>query len=73
MQEGSKSDAEQHGVYAQAANGSLPLVVETYNEDDIAQLVLVKRDFPATNLIIYGGHSAALVSHPPFQSPLVPL
>ncbi|KAI3007394.1 hypothetical protein CBS147346_3203 [Aspergillus niger] len=64
LQEGSKSDAEQHGVYAQAANGSLPLVVETYNEDDIAQLVLVKRDFPAVNLVIYGGHSAALVAKP---------
>ncbi|GKZ36169.1 hypothetical protein AbraIFM66950_007076 [Aspergillus brasiliensis] len=64
LQEGSKSTAEYHSVYAQAANGSLPLVVETYNEDDISQLILVKREFPATNLIIYGGHSAALVAKP---------
>ena len=64
LKEGSKSDVEQHSVYAQAANGSLPLVVETYNEDDISQLILVKREFPSVNLIIYGGHGAAIVSQP---------
>ncbi|GAQ45731.1 hypothetical protein AtubIFM55763_004841 [Aspergillus tubingensis] len=64
LKEGGKSDAEQHSVYAQAANGSLPLVVETYNEDDISQLILVKREFPSVNLIIYGGHGAALVAKP---------
>ncbi|KAL4946520.1 hypothetical protein BDV06DRAFT_233118 [Aspergillus oleicola] len=47
-------------VYAKAANGSLPVVVQAYNQDDIAQLVLIKRDFPSVNLVIYGGHEAAL-------------
>ncbi|PYI08675.1 hypothetical protein BO78DRAFT_395534 [Aspergillus sclerotiicarbonarius CBS 121057] len=64
LQQGSKDGADQHSVYTQAANGSLPLVIETYNEDDIAQLILVKREFPAANLIVYGGHSAALVAKP---------
>ena len=64
MQHGSKDGDEEHNVYTQAANGSLPLVIEVYNEDDIAQLILVKREFTAANIVVYGGHSAALVSHP---------
>ncbi|KAL4813880.1 hypothetical protein BDW67DRAFT_177546 [Aspergillus spinulosporus] len=57
------------GVLARAVNGSLPVVVEAYHpvpfvaQDDIAQLTLIKRDFPTTNLVIYGGHGAALVAN----------
>ncbi|RAK95545.1 uncharacterized protein BO80DRAFT_393724, partial [Aspergillus ibericus CBS 121593] len=64
LHHGSQDGAEQHSIYTQAANGSLPVVIETYNQDDIAQLILAKRDFPAANLIVYGGHSAALVAKP---------
>lgn len=69
---------KQHGSYAQAANGFLPVVVHAVNEvpkpfpfsstmltlskDDIAQLILLKRDNPLINLIIYGAHAAPLVS-----------
>ncbi|KAH7136829.1 hypothetical protein B0J13DRAFT_449046 [Dactylonectria estremocensis] len=62
LQAGHEAKAESHSTYSQAANGSLPLVVEVYNEDDISQLILVKRDFPAVNLVIYGGHGAPLVA-----------
>ncbi|OOG00865.1 hypothetical protein ASPCADRAFT_511739 [Aspergillus carbonarius ITEM 5010] len=64
LQHGSKDGDEEHNVYTQAANGSLPLVIEVYNEDDIAQLILVKREFTAANIVVYGGHSAALVAKP---------
>ncbi|KAJ5685084.1 hypothetical protein N7536_007703 [Penicillium majusculum] len=51
-------------IYAKAANGSIPVVVQAFNEDDIAQLILVKREFQSVNLIIHGGHSAPLVAKP---------
>lgn len=36
-------------------------------QDDISQLILLKRDFKSVNLVIHGGHGAALVrSHYPF-------
>ncbi|KAH7126027.1 hypothetical protein EDB81DRAFT_860673 [Dactylonectria macrodidyma] len=62
LQAGHEAKSESHSIYSQAANGSLPLVVEVYNEDDISQLILVKRDFPSANLVIYGGHGAPLVA-----------
>ncbi|PLB50380.1 hypothetical protein P170DRAFT_454922 [Aspergillus steynii IBT 23096] len=52
------------GIYAQAANGSLPVVVRVFNEDDIAQLILIKRDFSSVKLVIHGGHGAALIAKP---------
>ncbi|KAL2853616.1 hypothetical protein BJX68DRAFT_274777 [Aspergillus pseudodeflectus] len=61
---GSKEGAKSGGVYARAANGSLPVVVQALHQDDIAQLILIKRDFPSINLVIYGGHGAALVAKP---------
>ncbi|KAL4778303.1 hypothetical protein BJX76DRAFT_362867 [Aspergillus varians] len=51
-------------VYSRVANGSLPLVIQAFNQDDVAQLILVKREFPTINLVIYGGHGAALVAKP---------
>ncbi|KAF7556433.1 hypothetical protein G7Z17_g1401 [Cylindrodendrum hubeiense] len=59
LQAGQIAKTESDSVYAQAANGSLPLVVEAYNE-----LILVKRDFPSINLIIYGGHGAPFIAKP---------
>ncbi|KAL3452023.1 hypothetical protein BJX65DRAFT_320790 [Aspergillus insuetus] len=61
---GSREGAVSGGVYARAANGSLPIVVQALHQDDIAQLILIKRDFPAVNLVIYGAHSAALIAKP---------
>ncbi|KAI8252654.1 hypothetical protein K4K58_007742 [Colletotrichum sp. SAR11_239] len=31
-------------------------------QDDISQIILLKRDFPAVNFVIYGGHGAPLVA-----------
>ncbi|PYI36280.1 amidohydrolase [Aspergillus indologenus CBS 114.80] len=54
---------ESSGVYARAANGSLPVVVHAFHQDDIAQLVRIKTDFPRVKLVLYGGHGAPLVAH----------
>ncbi|KAE8361967.1 hypothetical protein BDV27DRAFT_160194 [Aspergillus caelatus] len=49
-------------IYVQAANGSIPIVVRAYNEDDISQLILIKRNFPSVNLVIHGAHGAVSVA-----------
>ncbi|KAK1148379.1 hypothetical protein N8T08_010190 [Aspergillus melleus] len=59
-----KGQQDSQGIYAQAANGLLPVVVRVFNEDDIAQLILIKRDYPSVKLVIHGGHGAALVAKP---------
>ncbi|KAG0155647.1 hypothetical protein PDIDSM_2820 [Penicillium digitatum] len=64
LQVGEDSAPGSISIYARAANGSLPVVVQAFNEDDIAQLILIKREFPLVNLIIYGGHGAPLVAKP---------
>jgi imidazolonepropionase-like amidohydrolase len=33
-----------------------------YDQDDIAQLILIKHEFLSTNLVVYGGHGAPLVA-----------
>ncbi|KAL4905465.1 hypothetical protein BDW74DRAFT_177835 [Aspergillus multicolor] len=63
LEQGGKGEGDDD-VYVQAVNGSLPVVVQAYNPDDIAQLILIKRDFPVVNLVIYGGHGAALLAKP---------
>lgn len=50
------------GVYACAANGSLPVIVHTVHPNDIEQVILLKRSFPKVNFVIYGGHGAPLVA-----------
>ncbi|KAL4874659.1 hypothetical protein BJY04DRAFT_224767, partial [Aspergillus karnatakaensis] len=55
-------DGDGYGVYARAANGSLPVIVHAVNEDDIAHLITLKTSHPTTNLIVLGGHSAALLA-----------
>ncbi|KAJ3948759.1 hypothetical protein N0V92_013015 [Colletotrichum tropicale] len=59
IQEGQAVSAQPSSAYARAANGALPVVVYT---DDISQIILLKREFPAVNFVIYGGHGAPLVA-----------
>ncbi|OLN96863.1 hypothetical protein CCHL11_02316 [Colletotrichum chlorophyti] len=43
---------------------SYPVAVSAVNEvpqDDISQVVLLKRDFPSLEIVIFGGHTAPLV------------
>lgn len=49
-------------VYGKVSRGELPLVVTCQNRYDIEQLILIKKDFPATNLVILGGQEASFVS-----------
>ncbi|KAE8342685.1 hypothetical protein BDV24DRAFT_150282 [Aspergillus arachidicola] len=62
LQTGQESGQGSTSIYVQAANGSIPVVVRAYNEDDISQLILIKRDFPSVNLVIHGGHGAVSVA-----------
>ncbi|KAB8222437.1 hypothetical protein BDV33DRAFT_189637 [Aspergillus novoparasiticus] len=62
LQAGRESGQGSASIYVQAANGSIPVVVRAYNEDDISQLVLIKRDFPSVKLVIHGGHGAVSVA-----------
>ncbi|KAK1843196.1 carbohydrate esterase family 9 protein [Colletotrichum chrysophilum] len=59
IEEGQAVSAQPSSAYVRAANGALPVVVYT---DDISQIILLKRDFPAVNFVIYGGHGAPLVT-----------
>ncbi|EHK24608.1 carbohydrate esterase family 9 protein [Trichoderma virens Gv29-8] len=49
-------------VYGRVAAGRLPLVVNSNNKYDMSQLVLVKKDFPETNIVILGGKEAPYVA-----------
>ncbi|KAL6891472.1 family 9 carbohydrate esterase [Trichoderma longibrachiatum] len=49
-------------VYGRVAAGGLPLVVQCNNKYDMAQLLLVKKDFPETNIVILGGKEAPYVA-----------
>ncbi|KAL0932710.1 carbohydrate esterase family 9 protein (amidohydrolase) [Colletotrichum truncatum] len=62
LEEGSQLDGKPARAYVRAVNGSLPLVIYTVNEDDISQIILLKREFPSVNFVIYGGHAAPLVA-----------
>ncbi|KAK4868698.1 hypothetical protein LT330_006900 [Penicillium expansum] len=64
LQAGQDAAPGSTNIYARAANGSLPVIVQAFNEDDIAQLILVKREFQSVNLIVYGAHGAPLVAKP---------
>lgn len=68
LESAQQSSSVQVEVYTKAANGSLPIVIHAVNEDDIAQIVLLKRDFPAVNFVIYGGHGAPLVRLSPLPT-----
>ncbi|KAJ4858939.1 amidohydrolase family domain-containing protein [Trichoderma breve] len=49
-------------LYGRVAAGKLPLVVQSNNKYDLSQLILVKKDFPETNLVILGGKEAPYVA-----------
>ncbi|KAL7798441.1 carbohydrate esterase family 9 protein [Trichoderma ceciliae] len=49
-------------LYGRVAAGKLPLVVHSNNKYDMSQLILVKRDFPETNIVILGGKEAPYVA-----------
>ncbi|KAK5990197.1 hypothetical protein PT974_08463 [Cladobotryum mycophilum] len=49
-------------LYGQVAAGELPLVVYCNNRYDMMQLVLVKKDFPETNIVILGGKESPYVA-----------
>ncbi|PYH83291.1 hypothetical protein BO82DRAFT_431036 [Aspergillus uvarum CBS 121591] len=49
-------------VYTQVANGTLPLIIHVLNRYDILHLIQLKRDFPDTNLILFGATEAPLVA-----------
>ncbi|KAJ0272270.1 hypothetical protein COL940_010552 [Colletotrichum noveboracense] len=59
IEEGQAVSVQPSSAYARAAKGALPVVVYT---DDISQIILLKRDFPAVNFVIYGGHGAPLIA-----------
>ncbi|KAI7898530.1 uncharacterized protein BX663DRAFT_461655 [Cokeromyces recurvatus] len=50
-------------VYGQAARGEIPTVIVAHNKDEIASLIILKRDHvPKMRLIIQGGAEAHLVA-----------
>lgn len=49
---------EGKGVYGSLANGSLPLVIEAHNADEMGHLILLKREFPDAYMIIKGATEA---------------
>ncbi|EHK48366.1 carbohydrate esterase family 9 protein [Trichoderma atroviride IMI 206040] len=49
-------------MYGRVAAGELPLVVHCNNKYDMSQLILIKKDFPDTNLVILGGKEAPYVA-----------
>ncbi|KAF8851484.1 hypothetical protein BDZ45DRAFT_808264 [Acephala macrosclerotiorum] len=49
-------------IYGKAANGSFPLVVHAENEFDIQQLIKIKQETPALDLVLFGGGGAHLVA-----------
>ncbi|KAL2878408.1 hypothetical protein SGCOL_006382 [Colletotrichum sp. CLE4] len=55
-------DLSPDSVYSRASKGLLPVIVSTVNEDDISQIILLKRELPAVRFVIFGGHGAPLVA-----------
>ncbi|KAH7035108.1 amidohydrolase [Microdochium trichocladiopsis] len=62
LRKGQSDDDGSDGAYARAARGVLPVVVSAVNQDDIAQVILLKREFPRVRLVIFGGHGAPAVA-----------
>jgi len=57
------SNKEQNETaYAAAANGSIPVVIAVENVDEMGHLVLLKRELPDVNLVIFGGTEAHLIA-----------
>ncbi|KAJ0161710.1 hypothetical protein CTA2_5709 [Colletotrichum tanaceti] len=62
LEEGQQASGKTGSTYVRASEGSLPVIVYTVNEDDISQVILLKREFPSVNFVIFGGHGAPLVA-----------
>ncbi|OAD08017.1 hypothetical protein MUCCIDRAFT_133189, partial [Mucor lusitanicus CBS 277.49] len=49
--------------YGKAANGEIPIIITAHNKDEIASIVVLKRDhFPQARFVIQGGTEAYLVA-----------
>ncbi|KAJ5010812.1 hypothetical protein K4K57_006651 [Colletotrichum sp. SAR 10_99] len=57
-----KDEVALHVAIGQEAKVLYPEQSLTIWQDDISQIILLKRDFPAVNFVIYGGHGAPLVA-----------
>jgi imidazolonepropionase-like amidohydrolase len=54
---------EPNNFYAQAARGEIPLVIHVDNKDEIASIILLKRQFSGKlNVVILGGAESHLVA-----------
>ncbi|KAJ2957267.1 hypothetical protein NQZ79_g6970 [Umbelopsis isabellina] len=54
---------ESQNYYAQAARGEIPLVIHVDNKDEIASIILLKRQFSGKlNIVILGGAESHLVA-----------
>ena len=58
-----KCPSPPHASYASAANGSLPITIRTDSKDVIANMIALKYEIPALDIIIHGGGEANLVAH----------
>lgn len=56
-------NAEKDNFYGQASRGEIPTVIMAHNKDEIASLIVLKRDHvPKARFVIYGGTEAHLVA-----------
>lgn len=47
-------NAGKNNVYGRMSNGSLPMVIEVHSSDDMAHLILLKREFPDVYMVFKG-------------------
>lgn len=58
-----KDNIDSNNYYGQAARGELPVVITAHNKDEIASLIVLKRDHvPKARFVIHGGTEAYLVA-----------
>jgi len=57
-----KANLDKENSYGAAANGALPLVIDTDSSDVMSQLILVKKEFPRVNMVVKGGSEGYLVA-----------
>lgn len=56
------TNEQQNNTYGQIVSGQLPLVIEANKKDEIAHLILVKREFPKVDLVLKGAIEAYLLA-----------
>ncbi|KAG1088619.1 hypothetical protein G6F42_020219 [Rhizopus arrhizus] len=58
-----KDNIKSDNYYGKAANGEIPTIITAHNKDEIASLIVLKRDhFPKARFVIQGGTEAYLVA-----------